>query len=843
LAVVAAALGSLVWLGGGSRPFVAGRDGWPELAALAALFALSEVFSVHFHFTRNSHSFSLFEIPLTLGLFFAPTRAMILAHVLGSACALVFHRRQPALKLLFNLAAVALVDQLAVVVFRLLAGPSGHFGLAGIAGASCASLTASTASALLVIAVIAMAEGRVTQGLGSSIVFGGASAIVSTSLGLIAVGLIAAYPEASWLLIVPTAGLYLANYAYASEHRRHEGIEFLHNSTKLLLQTPELESALVHLVEHARKVFKAGFAELAYVPRDDTDIVEVVADESGARSRGRPLDGTSAEAVIVRAAALSSARVLERRACDPAEAAFLDERGLTDAMLAPLRGDDRVCGLLVVGNRLGDVARFDESDAVVLETFAANVTVALENSRLEQSLDDLRELQLKLTHQATHDGLTGLANRTLFASAVADALSDGDPAARRVAVMFIDLDDFKTVNDSLGHAAGDELLVVFGRRLLAAVPPEATGARLGGDEFAVVIPAIESVDHTVGLAGELLTSLTAPVAIGGRVVPAGASIGVAISTPRQSAADLLRNADTAMYAAKGRGKHCVALYQPSLHEAAIHRYNLTFELGRAITEQEFVVHYQPIVRLADRVVVGAEALVRWQHPTMGLLTPAAFVPIAEESDAIVRIGRSVLAQVCEHLAASSRRSEPTPGYIAVNLSARDLLEPSLAADLTAIIASYGVDPRTLVFEVTEGLMITDPTAAIRSLASLKDIGVRIALDDFGTGYSSLSYLRRLPLDILKIAQPFVDDLVVHATDATFVEAIVNLGRTLGLSIVAEGIEHPEQATILTALHCEYGQGYYFSPPVPPANLTIACDRIGRTSDGAGAVTQVCPGDA
>jgi diguanylate cyclase (GGDEF)-like protein len=518
--------------------------------------------------------------------------------------------------------------------------------------------------------------------------------------------------------------------------------------------------------------------------------------------------------------------LLERDSAGPDDAIFLDHDALTDAMVASLRSDDRVCGLLVVGNRLGDVARFDREDAVVLDTFAASVAVALENSRLEQSLDELRQLQLKLTHQATHDALTELANRSLFTSRVVEALSASDPADSCVAVFFIDLDDFKTVNDSLGHAAGDQLLVVFGRRLQAALPNSATAARLGGDEFAVVIPAVSTVNEAMSMANGLLAALTAPVSLDGRVVPTGASVGVAVSTAGQSAAEVLRNADTAMYAAKGRGKHCVALYEPALHEAAIHRYNLTFELNRAITEGEFVVHYQPIVHLADRRVAGVEALVRWRHPTLGLLSPSAFVAIAEESDAIVRIGRSVLEQACRFLSEKPLPGQDaTPFYVAVNLSARDLLEPTLAADLGAITSSYRIDPDALVFEVTEGLMITDPTAAVRSLTSLKDRGARIALDDFGTGYSSLSYLRRLPVDILKIAQPFVDDLATPAGDAGFVEAIVRLGQTLGHTIVAEGIEHDVQAEILTQLGCQYGQGYHFARPVPVSEILVAIEAL------------------
>ena len=731
----------------------------------------------------------------------------------------MIHRRQPVVKLVFNLATMVIIDVLAVSVFRLISGHAGGFTLAAIAGASCGTLAASTASALLVVAAIGLAEGRLAGGLASSVVFGGASALVSTSLGLIAVGLIAAYPRASWLLIVPTAGLYLANHAYVSERRRHKGMEFLHDTTTLLLQSPELESALLLLVQQARTTFRAGFTELVYVPPNDRDVVDVIADEAGTRSSVHRLDGSPVEAMLARVTSQRAPLLVERSACGPDDAVFLDRDALTDAMVAPLRSDDRVCGLLVVGNRLGDMSRFDRDDSVVLETFAASVAVALENSRLEQSLDELRQLQLKLTHQATHDALTELANRSLFTSRVVEALSESYPSAGGVAVFFIDLDDFKTVNDSLGHAAGDQLLVVFGRRLQAALPEPATVARLGGDEFAVVMPAVSTVDEAMQVANRLLVVLTAPVSLDGRVMPTGASIGVAVSAAGQSAAEVLRNADTAMYAAKGRGKHCVALYEPALHEAAIHRYNLTFELNRAITEEEFVVHYQPIVHLADRRLEGAEALVRWRHPTLGLLSPVTFVAIAEESDAIVRIGRSVLEQVCQFLnAARPPGHGSAPFYVAVNLSARDLLEPSLSADLGAITSSYRIDPARLVFEVTEGLMITDPTAAIRSLTSLKDRGARIALDDFGTGYSSLSYLRRLPVDILKIAQPFIDDLATPAGDASFVEAIVKLGQTLGHTIVAEGIEHEVQAQILTSLGCHYGQGYHFGRPVPVANF-------------------------
>ena len=814
LSVIAAA--SLGVVPHAVHPYLPGRFGLIGFLVLVGLFTATEVFSVHLHFARNSHSFSLFEIPLTIGLFFAPGPALILAHVLGSSAALVLHRRQPMVKLAFNVASFVIADQLAIGVFRAVSGRSGAFTVTATFGAAAGTLVASSASTVMVIAVISVAEGHWDRRLISSLGFGSVSAPISTSLGLISVEMLTAHPESSWLLLVPTVGLYLANHAYTRERRRHHGLEFLHDSTRLLHQSPELETALVQLVGHARDAFRASFAELVHLPADSEQIVDVIAEPVEVTTARRPLARSELELLMGYVAGSTTPLLVQRGHSPAGLIAYLDAHDLSDAVIAPLHGDRRVCGLLVIGNRHGDVTRFDRDDLVLLATLAANIAAALENGRLEQSLDQLRQLERKLTHQATHDGLTELANRNLFTQQVTAALALAVDTGARVAVLFIDLDDFKTVNDSLGHAAGDELLIVFGRRLHAAVPETATAARLGGDEFAVVLPSVADVAQVIAIADRLAAAVGSPMSVMGRLVPVRASIGIAISTPGLAAAEMLRNADTAMYAAKGRGKNCVAVFESSLHDAAVHRYNLTFELERAIRDEEFVVHYQPIVRLVDSAVVGAEALVRWQHPTLGLLSPAAFIAIAEESGAIVHIGRAVLDQVCRFLAANCFvGSDGTPLYVSVNLSARDLLEPTLASHIATVLERHGIDPALVVFEVTEGLMISDPVAAANSLTLLKSLGVRIALDDFGTGYSSLSQLSRLPVDILKIAQPFIDD-IHHADGATFVEAIIRLGQTLGLTLVAEGIEHPEQADRLNALGCELGQGYHYSRPIPQA---------------------------
>ena len=798
------------------------HSNWMTLGGLMVLFGATEVLSVHLHFTRNSHTFSLFEIPLTLGMFFAPTPLLLLAHVIGGGLVLAFHRRQPPVKLLFNVASFIITDGAAVLMFRAIAHHSGTLGSRSTLAAGASAMTATVLSATFVIVVISLVEQRwFDRQLLAGLVFGAVTALISTSLGLIAVAMISAYPSEAWLLLVPTIGLYLANHAYVNERRRHQGLEFLHDSTRLLHQTPELESALTELLSHARAAFRAGFAELVYVPGGHEQALHARADSAGLTAGTLRLDGSDLQALVERFEHEPLALHVGHELGDETLGPFLIARGLTDAVIAPLRDDGRTCGVMIVGNRLGDVARFDREDLVVLETLASNVTVALENGRLEHSLDQLRQLERKLTHQATHDALTGLANRTLFTESVTEALANASADGSTVAVLFIDLDDFKTVNDSLGHAAGDDLLVILGRRLGHALPRGGLAARLGGDEFAVVLREASDAHDAHHVAHVLLEAVSAPVSLVGRSVPVNASIGVAVAARGQTTAEVLRNADTAMYAAKGRGKHCVAMFEASLHEAAVHRYNLTFELNRAITNREFVVHYQPIIDLARGTVVGAEALVRWEHPTLGLLMPGAFIPIAEESGAIMAIGRVVLDEVCRYLTTvEPTASDGSPLYVSVNLSARDLMESALPGDIRRTLDTYRVPPSQLVFEVTEGLMITDPEVAVTSLRKLKELGVRIALDDFGTGYSSLSQLYQLPVDILKIAQPFVDDMIRTDEDQpSFVETIVQIGHTLRLLTVAEGIEHGFQADRLDALGCQLGQGYHFARPMPEAAFT------------------------
>jgi diguanylate cyclase (GGDEF)-like protein len=429
-----------------------------------------------------------------------------------------------------------------------------------------------------------------------------------------------------------------------------------------------------------------------------------------------------------------------------------------------------------------------------------------------RDVTERRKLEAELEHQAFHDSLTGLANRALFTDRVSHAIDRGVRRQNLFAVLFIDLDDFKTINDSLGHAAGDELLVVVARRLESCLRPEDTCARLGGDEFAIMIESISGPDAAVVVSRRILTAIAEPVRVLGSDVVAQASIGIALGSGDQSTSEVLRSADLAMYRAKNDGKSRYALYEPAMHERVLERLALKADLQRSMIAEEFEVHYQPIVALQSRSIAAVEALVRWRHPERGLVLPDEFIPLAEETGLILPLGRFVLHSACHEVQRWRRLGYRDLG-ISVNISAKQLASTSLPADVTAALSESALEASALTLEITESMLL-DSHAVIARLEDLKSLGVRIAIDDFGTGYSSLNYLRRFPVDMLKIAKPFVDQIGMNEEQERLAEAILRLGATLGLDTVAEGIEHAEQYERLRRLRCGFGQGFYFSPALP-----------------------------
>ncbi|HEY0779118.1 MAG TPA: EAL domain-containing protein, partial [Gemmatirosa sp.] len=429
-------------------------------------------------------------------------------------------------------------------------------------------------------------------------------------------------------------------------------------------------------------------------------------------------------------------------------------------------------------------------------------------------VSERKRLEARLEHQAFHDPLTGLANRALFRDRVGQALAQAQRGGARPTVLFLDLDDFKGVNDSLGHAQGDHLLTQVAARLLNATRGCDTVARLGGDEFAVLLASTSHADEAVIVAERITTALTRPFTLAAREVCVGASVGIAAAVPGDGTDELLRNADLAMYRAKARGKGTHEVFASQLFTEVNDRVALEADLRHALTRGEFRLDYQPIVDLASERVVGVEALLRWNHPTRGPVAPARFIGLAEETGLIVAIGRWVLGEACRQ-GAAWRGAGAGELYVAVNISGRQLQYPTITADVAAALEASGLAPHALLLEITESVLMHETEANLTRVAELKALGVRLAIDDFGIGYSSLSYLQRFPVDVLKIDKSFVDGVHLQESDRALARTIVTLGDALALRTVAEGVEHEAQRDSLRALGCVLGQGYLFARPMPP----------------------------
>ncbi len=432
-----------------------------------------------------------------------------------------------------------------------------------------------------------------------------------------------------------------------------------------------------------------------------------------------------------------------------------------------------------------------------------------------RDVTERKHLEDRLAHQAFHDSLTGLANRALFRNRVEHALARMRRQHRPIAVLLFDIDGFKNLNDSLGHAFGDDFLVAVGDRLRNLLRPSDTACRLGGDEFAVLVEDLgESIDATV-VAERILDSLRVPFIVDGKEVVVTASIGITIAETTSSGADdLLRNADVAMYTAKNRGRNRSELFKPSMHQAMLDRLDLEADLRKAVDRDEFVLHYQPTVNLETGRISGMEALVRWQSPERGMVPPGMFIPVAEDTGLIVRLGAWVLEEACHQAVAWKREfGLDAPRTMSVNLSARQLQDDRLVDDVASILSRTGIRPDEVVLEITESAVMADAEAMTARLHELKRLGVRLAIDDFGTGYSSMSYLCSFPIDILKIDRSFVHGVRDEPQKMGIVRTIVELGRILQLQTIAEGIELDEELQELRALRCDLGQGYWFARPL------------------------------
>ncbi len=782
---------------------------------LLVLFTIGDMCLLHVEVRREAYSVTLAGVPLALGVLLCDSHELVILRVIGSAVAFGLQRAAWQ-KAGYNLAAYAFEAALDALLLSLLTQPSTELTARLAVTCVLVLLLVDQLMSLLVVMVIGWHQGRLTGRQRAEVHLPAAIVSALATVGAYGLLLLSVHGVVGYAVAgVSLVAAALVHRSLQVLQRRHEALAHVHAFVSLDDGDSGVEELAGRMLEQIRRLMRADSAELLL--SDVRPALHLRSDEHSrphAVERRLRSNDLSADMMLAK----GSPALMSRHTREPAARAFLRQHQVNDAVLVPLPGSAaEVLGSLIVLDRLGDTGSFTREDLTLLQTLAAHLAVAVGSGRRRD----------RLQHDATHDSLTGLGNRGLLHDAIERQLTAGGPAF----VLLLDLDRFKEVNDTLGHHTGDALLMVMAQRLRDQLPPQATVARLGGDEFAALMPFPAAASgspagQATGLCRALSAALARPVELGEATLSPQASIGVALLAAGATGAQLLQHADTAMYAAKG-DRSGVAVYDVEMDRGRAERLALLADLHLALDRDELTVLFQPKLDLQLQRITSLEALVRWQHPRLGLLSPDAFIPLAENNGLIGRLTAVVLATALQQCA--SWQAAGIEVAVAVNLSARTVTDPELPDRICTALLEAGVPAQRLILEITESAVMSDPGAAVAILERIAAIGVSISLDDFGTGYSSLAYLQRLPVNELKIDRSFVSALVPGDHDSrVLLRSIVDLGVTLGLRVVAEGVEDAATVTTMRQLGCHLVQGYHISRPDTPERLAplLLADALG-----------------
>lgn len=772
----------------------------PLALAFLAIFIGANLAVLQIEFRgRNAFVVSLTDAPLLLALFYLSPLLFVAVVSLAALAVRAYQRLSP-VKLWFNVASIAAGAALASLIVRLglpLDGTSPRTWLV-LAVAVFANALVTLGA---VVGVVTLVQGRVSSRDFARVAIPGLTvAGLNITIGLVMLVLLQQGAWSMVLLATVITFLAVAYQSYASSVQHSRALNEMYGLTRAITDTPHDGTLADVLLGRVREMLQAEYATL-WIPGSGRH-PEVLLSAKVDYSALTDFAATPPE-LRQRAFELGETVAVGPRLGDEETRSELRHSGAKDAIIVPLRAGSVVIGCLEAANRVRDTTHFGPGDVRLLETIAAHAAVAVENSRLVE----------RLRFDAYHDALTGLPNRRRVTDGLEESLAVRTPD-EVVAVLLLDVTGLRDVNESLGRAAGDQLLIEVARRLREAAPAAALVGRIGGDAYVVTL-RVPDEDAAVALAGQLRDQLRRPITVGTLTLEVDAGVGVVVN-PAHGAepATLLQRADVATQAAKGLASG-VQLFNQALESGSARRLGLAADLRQALDHDELEVHFQPKVSIADRRIVGVECLARWEHPAHGSVQPADFVAVAEHTGLLGRLTEAVLEAGLRRARQWADAGHPLP--VAVNLSSRTLVDPDFPARVAQLLADHGVAPELLTFEITEdGAAGLDRPLPV--LNRLSELGVRLAVDDFGTGYSSLSYLRQLPVQEVKIDKTFVQGMATDAGDLAIVRTVVDLSRHFGLVVVAEGVESELTLNLLQEIGCDIGQGFLFSRPLPYERL-------------------------